>query len=276
MDYSFLNQFHPRIIEVIKRDRVFWEEHNYQMIRAQTKLHTLVLVTEGKGFLELDELSSPLQAGTLFQIAPGNQLSIHTQQEESLTFISIHYNYGLVQWDGNGMQINRTKAYLPLERIISLQVKTFLMELFDQAYDLWNEKNVGYEWSVKIAFLKIIEELVSLKRYYNENKQQSAIFISDTIDYIKLHYNEDINRDSMANHVSLSSSYFSTLFKKHTGISPMQYLNKIRLDKAKKLLRSTKIPITEVSHQVGFLDSFYFARVFTKETGMSPREYRKG
>lgn len=88
------------------------------------------------------------------------------------------------------------------------------------------------------------------------------------------HFQQHISRESVAEHVSLSPGYLSIAFKKYIGLGIVAYMVKMRLDHAKYLLKSSKLPIREVSDACGFTDSFYFTRVFKKETGMNPRDYR--
>jgi len=64
-------------------------------------------------------------------------------------------------------------------------------------------------------------------------------------------------------------------FKARTGLSPKQYLTKIRIDKAKELLAGP-LTIDQIASSVGFNDALYFSRQFKKSTGMSPSEYRSG
>jgi transcriptional regulator GlxA family with amidase domain len=64
------------------------------------------------------------------------------------------------------------------------------------------------------------------------------------------------------------------IFHQELGISPWDYLNRYRIDRAKGLLQATDLPITEVAAQVGFEDSAYFSRVFHREVGQSPRFFR--
>ncbi|MNF06130.1 Arabinose operon regulatory protein [compost metagenome] len=74
--------------------------------------------------------------------------------------------------------------------------------------------------------------------------------------------------------MSLSVSHYSALFKKVMGISPLQFVEKVRIDHAKTMLTGTSKPISKIAREVGYNDPLYFTRVFTKVTGVAPREYR--
>ncbi len=82
--------------------------------------------------------------------------------------------------------------------------------------------------------------------------------------------------DSMAAHVGLKRTQFSALFHHQTGDTPILYLNRLRVEKARRLLISTQRPITEISLECGFASSQYFAGVFRAITGKSASAYRRG
>ena len=73
----------------------------------------------------------------------------------------------------------------------------------------------------------------------------------------------------------MSRSTLNRNFLKAFGMSPMRYLNKLRLDHAAKLLNSSNLSISEISRQSGFEDSNYFSRIFHKKFGVPPGKWRK-
>ncbi|MDR1377639.1 MAG: helix-turn-helix domain-containing protein [Synergistaceae bacterium] len=93
--------------------------------------------------------------------------------------------------------------------------------------------------------------------------------------YIDAHYGEDISLDSVADVVSLSSYYFSRLFKKEVGVNFSRYVLHKRLEAAKRTLEETEDPITDIATSVGFHEGHYFGKKFKKFTGSTPSEYRK-
>ncbi|MDO5010188.1 MAG: AraC family transcriptional regulator, partial [Intestinibacter bartlettii] len=95
------------------------------------------------------------------------------------------------------------------------------------------------------------------------------------ISYINEHYNENINLETVANIVHLNPSYFSSIFKKEVGVSFSNYLNKIRIEQSKLLLKNTDSSIVEIALEVGFEDQSYFSKVFKNLTKMTPKQYRQ-
>jgi AraC-like DNA-binding protein len=80
----------------------------------------------------------------------------------------------------------------------------------------------------------------------------------------------------IADRVQLSKYHFSRMFKKHTGFAPMEYITKVRIEKAITLLRTTNYSIEEIAEQVGYASSSYFIKVFRSWVGFSPGEFRSG
>ncbi len=96
-----------------------------------------------------------------------------------------------------------------------------------------------------------------------------------SINHINLHYREPLTVDSIADVAGRSKNYFSTQFKKELGLSFVDYLNKVRLEHAKILLKSTGYMTYEISELVGYSEYRYFGTLFKKYTGKTPSEYRE-
>ena len=104
-----------------------------------------------------------------------------------------------------------------------------------------------------------------------ENKQK----IRQGVQYIQQHFREPLNMAVVSNHVSMNYSLFSLLFKQYTGGNFVSYLQKLRIDEAKRLLETTDRRVNEIGRSVGFSDEKHFLKVFKSAVGMSPTEYRK-
>jgi two-component system response regulator YesN len=116
------------------------------------------------------------------------------------------------------------------------------------------------------------------KWYLSQNKAGKSSMpevIEQSCRYIKEHFKEDITLTEMAAFTHFSVSHFSTLFKKHTGSSLVNYVNGLKIGEAKRLLMTTSYSVSEITELVGFSTTPYFSRVFKTTVGMSPLEYRK-
>ncbi|GLX66974.1 AraC family transcriptional regulator [Paenibacillus glycanilyticus] len=274
IDYDFFNGFTPRIIEVAIRDKQVWEQLDYQIARERTGLHSLAYVYGGEGQLTFAGEDRSLGPGDLFQIWPGHPMRLTSSRSNPLHFYSFLFQYRIIQWDGGTMLSLEPAGRLPLQLGNGGPEKAALESSFREAYELWHEKNNGYEWHVKLQLLSVLR-LIQRLGANREDHPDAASAVQKAIQYMKQSFKENLTRDQLAGSISLSPGYFSVLFKAHTGVSPMRYLNKIRMDQSKLLLRNTNIPIKQVAEECGFEDSFYFSRLFQKETGMSPRQFRK-
>ena len=93
-------------------------------------------------------------------------------------------------------------------------------------------------------------------------------------DYIDRNYKKDISAKDVAGILGYSDVYFSKVFKQLFDDNFINYLTKIRIDRAKLLLKDVSFNIKEVGKSVGYADSNYFTKVFKRSIGMSPSEYR--
>jgi two-component system, response regulator YesN len=99
--------------------------------------------------------------------------------------------------------------------------------------------------------------------------------IQSAVQYIQLHYNECLTLKNISDKVYLSPSYFSKSFKEEIGMTFVEYLSWIRVQKAKNMLRMTSLPIDFIANNTGFANSSYFATTFKKIEGKTPTQYRE-
>lgn len=93
--------------------------------------------------------------------------------------------------------------------------------------------------------------------------------------YISEHYGEPLTLEQISEVAGLSPAYLSTVFKKDTGMTFLEYLSKVRMDMAKQLLKETNLTVADICGKVGYSDVRYFTKSFTKYSGLKPNEYRK-
>ncbi|PYI53795.1 AraC family transcriptional regulator [Paenibacillus flagellatus] len=104
--------------------------------------------------------------------------------------------------------------------------------------------------------------------------ERSSPAIRSAIAYIKEHLGEKMTLDQIAQYCHLSLSHFSHLFKKETGMSFVDFVNKLRIEKSLHYLETSELTIQEIAGRVGFPDANYFARKFKAYMNATPNEYR--
>ncbi len=125
-----------------------------------------------------------------------------------------------------------------------------------------------------IGFQQIIHELLGMvPPSVTQSQPDSDTYLEQTIDYMERHYAQSITRDKLASIARLSPWYYSTAFQQRYGMSPMTYLNELRLRRAKEQLVIGKLPLREVADRCGFRDESYFRRRFKASVGVTPLRF---
>ncbi|UQZ35732.1 DNA-binding response regulator [Paenibacillus sp. PK3_47] len=138
-----------------------------------------------------------------------------------------------------------------------------------------------------IADLNAVEDPVSLKHraeYWlemlqggliEEREHKSSHVHQRALLYIGQNYKEDISMEQTAEYVNLSPHYFSKLFRLHAGETFIDYVTRLRINEAKRLIAGEQLSLKGICYEVGYKDPNYFSRVFKKSVGITPSEYRQ-
>lgn len=164
-------------------------------------------------------------------------------------------------------------------------VKTIILTAYDNFKFAQNAIKLGVvDYILKPAkpeeLNASINKIISTLQNENINFQTSSNLSSDkdltykAIKYINENYKQDISLESVAEHIHLSPYYFSRYFKNTTGVNFIEYVSKLRIKEAKRLLVSTNRSISSISLEVGYVDPSYFSKVFIKHEGISAHKYR--
>ena len=135
-------------------------------------------------------------------------------------------------------------------------------------------KAPGYELAIKSQFNFFI--IMLFRKMSLLSHEEKFIGISkQLLLYIRQHANEKLTLPAVAEKCWYNPTYFSRLFKEHTGMTFTAYLNKIRIENATALLRSTDMRIEDICFTVGFSDKSRFYKCFQEHTKLTPYQYRK-
>ncbi|MFU1795191.1 AraC family transcriptional regulator [Paenibacillus azoreducens] len=115
---------------------------------------------------------------------------------------------------------------------------------------------------------------LAIRQIRAEREQSTSNMLDRAMAYIRDRFAEELSLEDVAEQVHLNPYYFSKVFKQQTGETFIDYVTRLRIDKAKDMMRDGELSLKEVCYAVGYKDPNYFSRVFKKVTGVTPSEYR--
>lgn len=140
----------------------------------------------------------------------------------------------------------------------------------------FQEAYTGYELAIKANLYKIIAYANRMHVFVEHNKLKTHKLepIEKVFHYIELHYDEKIKVETLAAMINYNTQYFTRYFKQHTGETPIEYVTRIRLEKALEMLMDTDKSVLDISLDCGFESCSYFIKRFTKFKKQTPHSYR--
>lgn len=240
------------------------------------------LITKGNCFYQIDLVHYEAKEGDLLFIPP---LLLHSiSRNTSEVFVSETYVFHMNFLGGNSTDICSTRYLTPfmnqefsMPHFISPNHPTYvsLRKIFSQIASLYNKEMIGYEIALKSLFLQTIFLLLQYSEKTLFETGRLSEKLKYVLDYIELHYSESISVSDLAKLCYFSDYHFMRFFKKHMGMTCVEYINNLRLEKSVELFKQGNDSILDVSLSVGFHNLSYFHRAFKKKYHMTPRSFIK-
>lgn len=188
-------------------------------------------------------------------------------------YIAIFINPELYHAIYKNYQPNQPETYFwdqfSMPQDIMHDIKRFMSEYENEMH--------GYQSLLDALATTIIHQIVRglLQIHPSEDKYTDKFGIEKVIAYMHQHFGNKVQVCTLAQVANMSESHFMRTFKMEVGVSPMTFLMSVRIENAKKLIRSGDYNMTEVSMRCGFSNASHFSSAFTKHTGLTPTEYHK-
>ncbi len=136
-------------------------------------------------------------------------------------------------------------------------------------------KERGHRFMATSHLMRLIGYLSRCYSRLELDEKRPVTQISEVLGYIDRHFAEPLTVQDLMRVAHMSQTSLMRAFKEVLGRSPVDYLIRLRIARARHLIRRTDLPITDIAYEVGFTDSNYFSRQFRRVTGQAPREYRR-
>lgn len=151
----------------------------------------------------------------------------------------------------------------------------YYSEVFGEGFEPLKELSACS--TVEEMKVKIRQWFLALCQYLHESRSRNGHQLSDRIaQFIEEHYGDEmLSLTMIADHFELTPQYLSALFKKQTGMNLTDFLTRVRIDEAKKLMKDKKLTFMQIANRVGYANDIGFIRVFKKYEGTTPGKYRE-
>ena len=261
-----------------------YREHSHDFIE-------IAYVNTGSGEQKINGTPVEIREGDLFLLnahsvthsfdsAEGTPLEIYnclfrplafdSSLENCNDFVDVAYNYIFNALTATDVPKNYIK--------LSGQKGGIIESLIHEMCREFDEKQDGY---MQILRSDLIKLLILIFRYYKRDIAQTQdhelyqnLMVRNAISTMKAHYREDIKCEQLARAVYLSVNYFRKIFKKVTGMTMVEMLQKIRVDASCEMLETTNMSVIDIAECVGYSDIKFFYKIFQKRKNITPGEYR--
>jgi len=244
-----------------------WPEHT----NRETEL---VLIKKGKMHCSIDRADFLGSDGDLYFVQPG-QLHCEEIRSEHLDIFTLRFD--LFDGVGNSRRFLSDLQSGP-QRLGDAE--EWSGHLFEQILHLiWNEEP-GAESTIEELILEIIRRIRHRWRINRQTTRgekmpgKGAVLARRAASYVEQNLQRQLSVSEVAEHCNVSPCHLTHVFKAVLGVSPVRYMQQMRVDHAKRLLADESLFVYEVAYKIGLDDPFYFSRMFKKVSGLSPEEFR--
>ena len=246
----------------------------------------VIIVLDGKCDYRINLDSFVINKGDILIIGSQSLHSLTSIPNENMTWASFVFNINMLKSSNtDGTLLKYIAPLLNHEHQLPIIIKDNIdcySKIFDVIENIiycYYEKDIAYELELKSLLFKFFSLLYKnnlIKKHQSKNNLtiNTTDKIKLVLNYINDHYSEDISINTLADLCQYSEYHFMRFFKKHIGLTCIQYINNLRLEKSSILLTSTNNAIMDVSLEVGFDNLSYFNKLFKRKYNLTPKEFR--
>ncbi|MCM3630529.1 AraC family transcriptional regulator [Paenibacillus glycanilyticus] len=235
--------------------------------------YRFIYATEGKAVVQINGVTYNIEPNRVYLLRPKTFKSYEITVEQKAKLYWCHFC--LETQDFKFIKLLK----LPFTSSIPIQDGQYVISIILRMMDALGRESITSRLKLKAAILELMSYfvdnsalMVSKSSYYE--LLESGEKWTEVIDYIEKNLHQNIQIEDLAKVAYLHPNYLITSFKTVMGCSPIQYVTERRLEMAKKLLKETDLPISEIASKVGMLNH-YLPRLLKRQTGITPKQYRR-
>lgn len=235
--------------------------------------YMLCLVTEGSGWIHIGGRFEKIGRGSCYFLTPGLSLEL-SLESDVLEYHLMMIRPLRLQKLGKRWQADSVEpgGFPASPGKLDLASARHFMEEMCRLREDSRTPGIGRE-QLQLRGQGLIYEALKLPRLKEGAPADSGLEAS--VGYMHRHFRSKVTLEALANIAGLTPSSYSRSFKREKGLTPVEYLSRIRLAHAKKLLSRPNVSVKEAAGESGFGNEYYFSRLFKREVGVSPTIYIK-
>lgn len=260
--YFLQDRKEPFSVEIAGKS---WCDGSYRILREHPDIWVLEYIVSGTGTVQVNGKTYRPKAGDVYLLPPGKKHLYYSDGEDPWVKIFVNCRGPVVSALAEAYGLTGTVLY---------QEPGEVAEKFDALYG-WMKDKGNEDKQVLSAAELLVHEIFRLLWDNIREETGEREEIKKVREYLDAHVSELVTIEEMARLIYRSPDYLIKHFKEDTGTTPYQYLLKKKMNIAKRLLKDTVIPVSEIGERLGYEDPHYFSGLFKKETGMPPGRYRR-
>jgi AraC family transcriptional regulator, transcriptional activator for feuABC-ybbA operon len=273
MDGAVNQKTHHTFFYLLKEITYDVQSPDWLLSERIVKDYTILIVTGGAGKMVLDGAVYALQKETCFMIEPNMTYSLNTE-ENGLSFYHMTFELKNVAETRITNASSQSSVLFPCHGEVTCTPFSTCVDLVEAIYEHHNDIDALESFHNHVRFqqlLLIIFRQNGSKTYDRDIRQA----VKQSIAYVRQHYKDTLTVEELALIANIDRWRYTRLFKEMTGQVPLQYLNEVRINRAKELLLITNDRLYEIAQNVGFNNEYYFSRRFKQTVGISPSQFRR-
>jgi AraC-like DNA-binding protein len=228
----------------------------------------LIYITEGQGEFQSAAIRrTVIDAGTVVLLIPGVWHRYRPCENTCWSYYWVHFSGGYVN------DLVRRGVLSPERAIFKTGLQENLLRAYLALVDRARGEPPGFQQMMCGNLLEILGVALAADEDTPDAGRLGTLVRQATV-ILEQQLETDVDLQQLATSLGVSYDGFRHAFKRHTGLAPHQYLQELRVNRAKELLYGTELAVKDIAAALGFADPYYFSRAFRKTTGMSPNRWR--
>lgn len=258
---------HPLVAPLCITDIGMFPHARYHYIERPQGIeeHILIFCTRGSGYVMADGAKKAVRADSALYIKKGVPHIYAADEKEPWSIFWAHFRGTNAASFFSGCA--EGCGVLPVPAAYSSR----LMAQFTELIDLFSK---GYTPDTMVYSSQVFACMLGTLLFRGGGASRQETVIEQSVDLMRAHLGQRLTLRRLADAAGLSVTHYSSLFRKKTGFSPIDYFLRLKIHRACQALDTSDLRVNEIAAQVGFSDPYYFSREFSKIMGISPAAYR--